>query len=346
MAGETPTAKPEVDPADYDLGETGRDFTQANGLPPEKPSRERAADGTFLPAGSQPKPPQTPKHDHPGYLVEFAKDFGFTDEEIASTPTETLGRNVAILRKRDEARQKQIMSEFAVSNVRPAQPPAPPPPPEPEPEINLGIDESQYSPEMVALVKKIGVDGMKENRRLRAELEQVKTQQAQIQQTATANHLDSAFDLVDGFDHVYGKGSGTELEQTDPISISRRIETIKAVAHTFQVNPYRLSPKALAAKIQAYSDGIYKSNKPAAPAKPAEHDPYAGAVPTPDGNGHAKRFTEEQWAAAGSAKPTARAGGSEPDPTQKAVEAVAARQREQGTFGEQPNASELDGFLG
>lgn len=342
MAGETtPPAKPAVDPADYDLGNTNLDLTQASGLP-EKPDRERRPDGTFLPAGSQAQTPTPPKH--PGYLVEFAKEFGFSDEDLAATSTEDLGRNVAILRSRDQARHQQLMTEFRVTN-QPAAAPPPPPAPEPEPEVNLGIDESQYSPEIVALVKKVAGDGVKENRRLQKELHEVRQQTAQMQQTATANHLDAAFDLVEGFDHVYGKGSGSELELSDPVSINHRIDTIKAVAHINKIDPYRISAKALAKKIQDYSDGLYKSNKPAAAAPPA-HDPYAGAGTTEEGNGHAKRFTAEQWAAAGTSKPTARVAASEPDGTDKAVAAVAARQRELGIDSETPNASEYDGFLG
>lgn len=340
MAGEqTPQPKPEIDPADYDIDASRKDL-KTEGSDPNLPGGRRP-DGTFLPAGGGEQPPTPPESKHPGYLVEFARDFGFTDAEIDGMSTDQLGRSVQILRTRDQARQRQLSAEWQLQNPRPT--PAAPPPPPPEPEISLGIDEEEYSPEMVKLVKQTRLDSIKENRKLREELEALKAQQAQVQQTATANHLDAAFDtLGDTYEHVYGAGSGTILEQSEPDAVERRIQAIKAVARAYHIDPFKVSPKVLGAKIKEYSAKIYQP-KPSTPAKPPEHDPYKGLGSGT--NGGAKRFTQEDWDRGGVSRPTARQTESEPDGELKAVRNLEKRLAESGKGSSIPSESELDGFL-
>lgn len=346
MAGEPQpaTAAAVIDPSEYDLGNTNLDMRQPSGIP-EPPPQPRAENGQFAAAPETPAAP--PASTHPGYLVEFAKEFGFTDEEITSLSTEQLGRSVGILRKRDRERMSQLSAEYQVHNPRqPVAPPAPVVPP-PEPEIDLGIDESQYGPGMIEAMKKVRRDSIKENQQLKEQLAAIQAQQQEQLQTASANHLDAAFDaLGDGYEHVFGKGLGLEIEQDDPLSIQRRVEIIKAIAARDRINPYKISPKALAAKIKSIADPLYKIQPPAPPKPAAPADPYAnGGLPTPTNGKGASRFTPEQWEQAGLSTPTARKGSSEPKGEELAKANLAKRQRELGIAGSTPTQSELDGFL-
>lgn len=333
MAGEqAQQQQPAIDPADYDIDASRTDLqTPAAGT--EKPAQERNPDGTF-------KSPEPEAPVHPGYLVELARDFGFTDDEINGMPTDLLGRNVQILRQREAQRQRTLSAEYQLQNPRVPQPA--PAPPQPEPEIDLGIDEAEFGPEIVKVLKKVKGDSIKEARALREELAQVKAQQAQVQQTATANHLDAAFDLVgDEFKHIYGVGSAGEIGQSDPDSVTRRVSDIKALMAK-GINPFAMSPKALAGKIKQYAAPLYKVT---APAKPVV-DPYADAgVPTPTNGKTKPRISQEEWDNAGLAKPTSRKGAAEPDGTEKAIRNLEAKQRELGVSGSVPNQSELEGFL-
>jgi hypothetical protein len=326
----TPAAPAPEDP--YDLGDTGIEaFVKpaegkldpsskgvgANPSPSPADERPRNPDGTF--ARTAPL--------HPQYLKDQALEFGFSEDDLAEMPTEALHRTVLQMAKNRLAFRSQQDAARTVQGDGPK--PEPPPAPEPAPD-DLGLDENLYDPGLIGILKKQAKE--------LAELRKVKGVVDNLSERETKRETSRAADLLDGhfealgpeFKRIFGDGPAGEL--TDADAMKRRI----AVLNEAGINLSNVTTKSLA-KIKAAAELLYK-----APAEAKAPEPYADAGKASGANGATPRVSPEDWAKAGLAKPTQRAGAAEPKGEELAKANLAKRFREEDQVGD---ADIADGLL-
>lgn len=281
--------------------------------PPQEPAsdRPRNADGTFK---------ASPKH--ASFLVEVAKDHGFADDEIEAMTPAALGRLAHVLQRQELEHTRQALAESAIHETRGARPVVPDP--EPKPEEELGLDEAQYDPGLVGVLKKLHA----ENKALRGRLTEGEEREQRRAQSERSRAIDAAFaKLGPDFQEHFGEGDIFDL----PMESAERAKREAVVSLALQQKD-----GSLPARIAKVAKQLF-----GAKAKPTA-DPSAEyeAVAKPGKNGK-PRITPEQWREAGTAVPTQRKELDLPAGDDKATRNLERRMREQET----PDSVELEGFL-
>ena len=217
------------------------------------------------------------KHTHSRRLTQMALDLGLAQQTIDETPTEHLDDLVYHLNSKVIALHEQFRRETPREYPRQAAAPALPTP-EPEPEIDPEVHPSIAAELMRLREKTRKLDAMEQEFGQLRQREQVREQQS------TTDRLDTWF--ARQADALLGQGRAHELrpdsdEFQDRMSLIRRAEADS-------------SPGTLEQKM----DRAYKRFKERFGAKPpAEPEPTA------------TRYSPEEYAAAGLARPTRRGGG-------------------------------------
>jgi len=340
-------ATPQDDP--FDIGDTGH---QVEGdVPPQKKPepkptnvidvRPRNPDGTFAPV-TPPAEPAPPTSRHPAYLIEQAKSFGYTEEEIEDTPTHILGKtmhrlNQQALRFRDEQLRARQVSEGQVRAPQPA------PAIEEDIELDWGTDEEgrplaekDFHPGVVKALKSLAKKQRDETKGLREELSKRDEREQQRENNRAAAVFDAAFaSLGAEYEIAVGKGPGREMGQAQQDEYDNRI----AILTKAQADPRVHTVAQVKAKVKAAAEKMFGKflGKHPAPYAEVGKTPKQPAPPT---NGVPKpRITPEEWEEAALARPTQRQS-SEQKGEELAVKNLAARMDAETI----PDSEELDGF--
>lgn len=233
---------------------------------PAASSQPRNPDGTFAPS----------KPSHDSNLVGLALDLGIPQDDIDALDS----RGLSILIRR-------LAKPAPITQDKPA-------PPAPEDEYDIGIDESQFDPDLVKTLK----SQAREIKALKAEREQ---------ERAASRHL-AAMDAADRLfaekASVFGKGTYKDVKK-ESAEFKRRA----AVFDYAQKLPTGSMEERLAEAIST----LYGHQ---------EAEPEAKKAKT--------RYSNEEWDAGGSAHPTSRKGAAELPGVEKAKRSVAARLAEMG----------------
>ncbi len=283
---------------------------------PEVPERPRNPDGTFAKqAPDEPSAPPAPTH--PSYLIEAAKEVGFTDNEITSTPSEQLNAQVYRIQKAARIASEQARDQLARLRHEPqvAEKVAPAPPPEPDDDLIFSqLEEEGYDKRLIGSIRK-ALKLSKQVEPLKSEIGEV-TKRDQVRSvTSNTEKIEAAFEALGPTFHKYfGDVAASEMPK-DAIEIRRRRMILSEAGIDFT----RDSVQAIKKKIKTAAEIAYG---PVA-AKPA--DPYAGVVPK---NGQAKSgktYTEEEWQAAALAQPTSRVAEELPPGEERAIKNLAKK---------------------
>ncbi len=304
------------------LGDTALDMSQPDGIPLPKPVPPKGPDGKFI----SPNPPEQPNvFEHPRHLVELAKDFGLDDEDIGSLDDEALTRAIRLVRKRDGVLASNHNRDRAAEAAMQRQPPKPPEP-EPEPEIELGIDEEAFGPELVGALKKVAAEPLKKIRELEKKLAEQHAQNEARSIAQATEITEEAFEAIAAeYPELFGKGNLGDLKTTDPDAHYRRLVLFNRAG----VDPRTNSGKVLLQKLRAAIPSCFPGAT--AKAKEPEGNPYEApiAAAAAKANG-SSRPTKAEFAQAGTAVPTHRAGAHEPKGAEAAEKAIARKLREEG----------------
>jgi hypothetical protein len=297
------------EPTPEPVAEAPATVTNAPPSEPLSPPPRDPASGRFVkPDEAAAQSPHSPR------LVRMAKDLGLDDGEIASFPVDRLEEVVYHLNKQalSQARQSSIERTIAGATERglggqqpdPSAPAAATTPAATE-DFDLGIDETQYDPGLIAAIKKMGAAQEKKIKDLESRLEQVNQREAVRANETMANRIDRAFTKHET--HL-GKGKGRELEE-DSRDYQRRIAVLAMVDRN-------KSKQSLEAKIDLAVKNLYGEPAAAPARKPA-------TVLNQDDDGLEDRRRE--WANGGLARPTQRQPSDLPNGTRKAEKSVAAK---------------------
>ena len=306
----------------YETGDTG--LSDADTVPVQ------AAQPPAIPAppaAAAPEPPK-PEPKHSKRLLRMATDLGMAAEEIASLSPDELDdevyhrtREAAIL-ARENRRADTIEARGAPA---PAASPPPASPAAPE-NIDLGLDESQYDPGLLKIMK----DQAKELKRLQGELQHVRQREVACEQESTEEAIDRVFgELGASYEPVIGKGRGQEL-RADGAEFGRRIAIINEASRL-------AGPKAtrnqVIAKIGAAAKSLF-AGLATAPSPPTTPPVTPATEATPAAILEQRR---QDWNGAGLAKPTNR------EPQEPKGEAKALQDRRQGHARPGPGRRGRDG---
>ena len=303
--------------------------TAAPSVPVPKPGeRERA-----LPAPAK----------HHAYVVEKARSFGFSDDEIGSVSEETLiaqvrGAEKMIAAERQAAAIRQDAQ--AVERVRPT-------PPEPVKKADdlddLDIsdviplaDQDQYDPAYLKTLRRIERKRMKELADLRAELTPIKKAAEVNQAQQLDTWLDNQFAAISR-DREFGKGSINAMLGTP--AARRRTAVYAEMIALGGVN---------AKNFTVAVETLYGKAKAAPADQPAVESAYAAGAKTPPGRNKARvppEPTAEDFEEGQVARPTNRRGAAEVKGAKLAEQKLSEFMREQGITDIEDDGGDLDGFL-
>jgi hypothetical protein len=300
----TPPAEPTL-LEQYDIGE---DVAPA---PPAPIEAETPPAETPPAPKTPPKDPATGKfvkRPHPDRLLRTAAQIGISTEEIEEASTAELREMVrdATLEKLAQQRSKDIEAA-----KRPPSTPAP----EPAAPVDLGIDESQYDPGLISLIKKQA----EEIRQMRAQMGHMGGHIKRQAEESIATRFDAAFDGMN-LEKDLGRGRPPE----DSPEMARR-QAIVAEAIRLAGNQ---DPNKVIGLLGDAANKLFKLKPAKAAPKPA--------------NG-ATRISPEEWAASGMARPTHREGAPELPGKTKAVQKVTEYLRDNAAT--QETGDDLDGLL-
>lgn len=300
-AAEAPPESP-APPTIADQYAIDEDIAEAPGESPEVPSS--------MPGAAPAPPPPVSSHTHPAKLAQMALDYGFSDQEIAARPTDQLAEAVYHVQKKtlEMARQLSAERETTRATERPPSPAPPEPPPEEE---GLGLDETQYDPGLMGVIKQ----QRSELKALRERLDFNERREQARANEGVAERVDRAFGRHEA---VLGKGRRQELNK-DSAEYARRLAVLGMVDRD-------TSHRSLEEKIDRAVEVLYGTQAPA-PALTRQ---------------------QQRWAEGGVARPTSRAAEQEPPGVKKARRAVAEQLAQLGRGGESPDNGEAtaDDFLG
>ena len=329
-------------PDPFDLGDTSLSFEPKEETPAVT-ERPRGPDGKFLPI---PKPeaaepavavtePAAVTSKHPAYLVEQARQAGYSDDEIDAMPTNVLGKTLHLQMRQQLAMRQQFDRERTLSEgqVRTPQPT----PKEDEPDIDFGTDEegrpltaADFHPGIVKALKNMSKSQRDEAKALRAELTKRDERDNQREMVRVANVYDAAFvALGPDYEHLIGKGPGRGMGEAQKAEYRRRI----AILTEAQCDPRQNGVAQVKATVKAAADLLFP---------PVKAAPYA-EVAKPEANGKPKpkqRITPEEWEEAALAKPTQRKA-EEVKGEALAVRNLAAKMDREVI----PDSEELEGFM-
>ena len=305
--------------------------------PPARPLPERGPDGKFLPRQEEARKPSQA-------MIQMAQDLGLTPEEIASTPADALEvavyhisrqarRQQEILGRRDSAVEQDRNQAFdrnlgsqgggspasgASSSPPTTQPEAAAPEDKP---YDLGLQEDQWDPTLMGALKKLAAGHADQAKEIKALKQQIAHLHHVENIRANESFAQKMDRLFSGDEATFGKGEGRTLKE-DSDELARR----RAVLGAMQGIKENIS---IEAKYERAYQKIFGSVKPAAPA--ADDTELAAR--------------QDEWRRGNVARPTQRAGGSEPPGTAKATRSVAAKMAEQNGAIDSGEADESD-FLG
>jgi len=333
---ETPATPPSNDP--YDLGDTNLavelpektaktpepepkpEPIPPNGViedPEAKTDRPRNPDGTFA---------KVPKHE--AYLVQQAEEFGYGPEDIEELSPQALRRVITQHRNHQRLIADQFSKQHAIDQNK-VHVPVEAPKTEDD-DIDLGLDEAQYDPQLVAAMKKLARSQSQEVKSLKAQLAERDQRDQQREGLRLESIIDGAFSSMgDKFEKIFGKGAGRDVSQKDQAGYRRRL----AVLRDAQINVQNMTPAQIKAKIRESVELMY----------PDTQEAYGEVVKQGASNDAPSRITPEQWANGTVAKPTQRKG-EEPKGDAKAIRNLTARMKESSEV--MPDSEEMDGFLG
>jgi hypothetical protein len=330
--------------AAYDT--TAEEETELEATPPPGPSVAGSAGRV------SPEPGATPKKHHE-FLVEQAREYGFSDHDIESMSEETLvsqirGARQYAMREQQLANQRQ--DARAVEAIRPK----PPPPPEPtqsaeDAEIlaDLGIDPTKWDADYCKLE-------IRKERRRRKDMEDLRGLVQQTQQTAQQVQARNEDELIDrwfdtmGRDREFGKGPSASLKGAP--TYDRRV-----AVYAQMMRLGGLSEKNFQAAVEIlYGKARAKSpaGQAAVPANGAPDTSVLAAGAAAPARGPTRRAapqapTEEDYEAGQVARPTNRRGAAEVKGDKRAERAIADKMREMGINPDDDDVGDAyDGFLG
>ncbi len=345
MADQVTTQQPpEAAPVDpFDLGDTSLPPFEVpdKPVPPKDPVTGKFVSTTPQPAQGTPTPP--PAVQHPDYLVEQARFYGYSDADLADMTTTALSRAVAVSFRQYQAQmsqQRQLLERLGQEVTQPQ------PKPEPEPVDEWAALEQQlepYDPPVRDAIKRSMKVARDAEARAKAAEDRLTTEFKTRDEAATkektaqnAQLLDRAFARLAEKDARYktmfGVESAATLNAQSPEMRRRRNAMAEAGVSIDNVNPH-----TVVRQLQAAAD---LWNAPAAPEPAPAPNPYAPQPRTAPVNGV---ITPEEWQRGGVARPSNRNGAPEPDGKEKAVQNLTAKLRESGQLDNDPDI--LDGLL-
>lgn len=276
---------------------------------PEPSDRPRNADGTFAPVAKSSV--------HPAWLTEQARDYGFSDQDMAEMDSNALGRACHVQKKRLDL----IQREFATQRSLESQPRQPEPATQPEDDLP---DLSHVDETIASVLKRL----VKENKELKGEVGGVKQGQQRLAQRTIADTLDSAFASLDEkYAKVLGKGPASDLDEAE---LQMRNFVIKKAGLDFNNLP---SVPKIRSKLEAEASKLLG----------AETTTSAGPYAASQKNGK-EPPTEEEWERGAVARPTQRGGAAEPPGEQKAIANLTRKLRENGQTGPRAAKEIMDGL--
>jgi len=299
-------AEPTPEVPNRNLGNTDLDMSQPDGIP--RP-RERNPDGTF----KEVTPPEPAKNSstppaHPSYLLEMARNYGFTEADCAKMTTDSLGIALTQAQRRDNEWRERLQSTQTPAKA-----------PEPEPELDLGLKPEEYDEKIVGAFNKLktrDAENAKALKELREELAQTKARDQERSIAQAKSMIDDAFEaLGPEYAAYFGAGSGDDLKASDPATFRRRMVVLQETGLDARVT----SGKQLLSKLKAKADELFKIEKK------STETPVS--VERPQRRG---RYTREEWEAGGTAVPTQRESDQEPFGRERAIKNAERRARENG----------------
>lgn len=241
--------------------------------PAEKPDDIDPVEPARVDQIETPPPARKKVHEHSDRLRKFAQDMGFSESEIASTPSERLWTEVR--------NTHQILSQERAAGAafRGTSPPPAAKPPADELEFDHEIEvegvrrkatAADYDPGLVKVLK--------ENKKRMAELDEklAKFSEAEGKRTerSRAEVYDAAFEaLAPKYAQLFGDKDGEALAGTR--EMKRRIAVLNLAGCNFEKD----TASAIKRKITEAAEELYGT---IAPAKPAKPDPYAGVTDEDD----------------------------------------------------------------
>lgn len=267
-------------------------------------------------------PPAAPKHSW--RTLQMANELGFSKEEIDSSSPEQLDAAVYHANRIALQSAREVRAAQRLDEIRQVQPGTLPPGPSDlrvapqvvsdaagaEYSLDLG-DENLLDPSLVAVLKKIGTQlGVltKENKSIKAELEQYRQAETGRQQETAAERIDRQFDLLsDKYSGRFGKGRGKFMKPGSS-ELLNRLSLVGLIDH-FQ--------GSIEERLERAAEHLF--GKPAAPPSP----PPAKPVPPqgPDGR-FLPHGMEGRWANAGLQQPTQRESHADVHGRDRAIKAV------------------------
>jgi hypothetical protein len=323
---------------ELDTGAQGASVTAAPGEP--APVAETSADAQTPGPTPEPTPaPEAPARDasgrfvrkgHPAHLVRMAKDLGFSEADINDSNLDLLQERVyyahreALAEARGrQAAVSQFQGQFQQQGPQARQlgdlnGAALDHPGQNGPMGNLpheAIDESQYDPGLIALIKQHSTKQAQRIEQLESTIKQMQARnQARWQQTV-AQKLDSFFAT---HPEIYGAGQGAGMQKNGREYLRRRA----AIAAAEQMQG-TIEERIAAAHDSLFGTATNGSSAPSTPpARPAAE--------------------EQAWAEAALARPTNRAPQPEPNGRSKAIKSVSRLTGQKVDF---DDTNDLEGFL-
>ncbi len=288
-------------------------------LPPEAllPS---AAKPAVVPPSPPPAPPPAPVSKHSARLTRLATNLGMTQAEINGYSPDELLRET-------QAAQIEFAHVATINRNRESveqfnRAPKPPEPPVEEPiDLGLGEDEAEFDPRLIGVMKNI----VKQNRDLQKELKETQGRIVAREAETVYDHLDRRFSEKA---NIFGQGRRGEVQRQSR-EFKRRaafVEILKGMQD---------KPGSLDQKFDFVYDALYGTDPAPTTEPPVEPAPEPEPPkPTPPRHPDTGRFTAQEWNDAALARPTQRRGSQEPKGPNRAVKAVAAKMRENGTLDE------------
>jgi hypothetical protein len=302
----------------------------------EHPPQARDAAGRFVPA-------EATAAAHPAYLVEAARDLGFSEDEIADLPTAKLHNVVhrwqqAQARHRDrDATQRTLDRPAGTSPEGPGAPAAPvgAPAPADDVAIDLGIDEGDYDPVLLGGIKKalknVLAPYQQKIKALEAVVGELRTREVHRENETNAERLDRAFAGL-GDKEFLGDGPGRTLKGDSP-EFSRRMAILNEAARlTGTKTP----------SVQQVIDQVQKAHKNLFGGRSQPTAAPAPQQPAKSKDGHP---TPEEWARGGVQVPTARQQPALPPGEERAKRNLREKFKEAGTGEDAEDSEIMNGLL-
>lgn len=298
------------DPFDSNFGKPVEPIAPAPVVPVD--TRPRNPDGTFARAASE----------HPSYLVNAALRFGYSQAEIDSTPTDQLHRECNRIYNHQETMRQEMATQRTFDQDVQRTQDAIQPPKEPDAESLLAELEAEGAePRYIKVLREALLKSKKTEdieKRL-AERERLDTERSR---RTLWSMVDDAFEsLGTAGEEYFGKGPRAELVSNSEEAIRR--DMVYARVQFADGETFKAIEKKIHSGAKLFIKAAAATEVPvAAAANPYQPAPTAPVARPIASNG--RRYTEEEWAAAGVARPTHRTQDDLPTGEEKALATVAA----------------------